>query len=186
MFDELIRRWWIVAARGAVAVAFGVATFFAPQQTLVVLVSLFGVFALADGFFTMGAGLSLNWLSLFLQGVAGGGVGLLTLFYRPAADMWFVYFIMAWAFSTGGLELIGAFRLRRIVHGDLVKGEWLLGASGVLSLLFGGLVAAQSDAAGPSFVWIIGGYAIVSGALLLALAVNIRDWRQIVRPPAIG
>ena len=186
MFDELSRRWWIVAARGIVAVAFGIAALVAPAQTLALLVSLFGVFAVADGFFTIGAGLSLNWLSLFLQGVVGGGVGLLTLFYRPAADMWFVYFIMAWAFSTGGLELIGAFRLRRMVHGDLVKGEWLLGASGILSLLFGGLVAAQSDAAGASFVWILGGYAIVSGALLLALAVNIRDWRQIVRPPAIG
>ena len=46
MFDELIRRWWIVAARGIVAVAFGIATFLAPEQTLVMLVSLFGVFAL--------------------------------------------------------------------------------------------------------------------------------------------
>ena len=182
MFDELIGRWWIVAARGIVAVAFGVATFFAPEWALMMLVSLFGVFALADGFFTIGAGLSLNWLSLFLQGVVGGGVGLLTLFYRPAAEMWFVYFIMAWAFSTGGLELLGALRLRRMINGDMVKGEWLLGASGVLSLLFGGLVAVQSDASGAAFVWAIGGYAIVSGALLLALALNIRTWRQV---PAI-
>jgi uncharacterized membrane protein HdeD (DUF308 family) len=67
MFDELIRRWWIVAARGIVAVAFGVAALLAPAQTLAVLVSLFGVFAVADGVFTMGAGLSLNWLSLFLK-----------------------------------------------------------------------------------------------------------------------
>ena len=186
MFDELIRRWWIVAVRGMVAVAFGVAALVAPAQTLALLVSLFGVFAVADGVFTMGAGLSLNWLSLFLQGFVGGGVGLLTLFYRPAADMWFVYFIMAWAFSTGGLELIGALRLRRMVNGDMVKGEWLLGASGVLSLLFGGLVAAQSDAGGVAFVWVIGGYAIVSGALLLALALNIRSWRHRLPAPAIA
>jgi hypothetical protein len=42
---------------------------------------------------------------------------------------------------------IGELRLRRMIDGDLVNGEWLLGASGVLSLLFGGLVAVQSDAA---------------------------------------
>jgi hypothetical protein len=32
-----------------------------------------------------------------------------------------------------------------------------------------------------AFVWVIGGYAIVSGALLLALALNIRNWRRV--PP---
>jgi uncharacterized membrane protein HdeD (DUF308 family) len=143
------------------------------------------VFALADGLFTMGAGLSLNWMSLFLEGVAGGAVGLLTLFYRPAAEMWFVYFIMAWAFSTGGLELVGALRLRQMISGDMVKGEWLLGASGVLSLLFGGLVALQTNASGVAFVWVTGGYAIVSGALLVALALNIRTWRQVLLVPAI-
>jgi uncharacterized membrane protein HdeD (DUF308 family) len=184
MFDELIRRWWIVAARGLVAVAFGVAAFFAPQEALTFLVSFFAIFAAADGLFTMGAGLSLNWLSLFLEGVAGGAVGLLTLFYPPAAQVGFAYLIVAWAFVTGGLELIGALRLRRVVNGPMVKGEWLLGASGVLSLLFGALVAAQSDASGATLAWVIAGYAVLSGALLLALALNIRTWRPAVAGPA--
>jgi uncharacterized membrane protein HdeD (DUF308 family) len=177
MFDELIRRWWIVAARGVVAVAFGIAAFVAPQTTLSVLVTLFGVFAFADGVFTIGAGLSLNWLTLFLQGVAGGGVGLLTVFYPPAAHAWFVYLIVAWAFVTGGLELAGALRLRQVVQGPMVTGEWLLGASGILSLLFGALVAYRSDAPGVALVLVLGGYAIVSGVLLLALALNIRTWQ---------
>jgi uncharacterized membrane protein HdeD (DUF308 family) len=67
----------------------------------------------------------------------------------------------------------------------MVKGEWLLGASGVVSLLFGGLVAAQSDASSVAFVWVIGGYAIVSGGLLLPLAFNIRTWRQVSPVDAI-
>ena len=180
MFDELIRRWWIVAARGVVAVAFGVAAFLAPQRALAFLVSFFAMFAAADGLFTMGAGLSLNWLSLFLQGVAGGAVGLLTFFYPPAAQAGFVYLVVAWAFATGGLEVMGALRLRQVVNGPMVKGEWLLGASGVLSLLFGALVAVQSDGGGAALAWVIGGYAIVSGALLLALALNIRTWQPSV------
>jgi len=85
--------------------------------------------------------------------------------------------IGAWAILTGGLELMGAFRLRKVVNGPMVKGEWLLGASGVLSLLFGVLVAVQSDAGGATLAWVIGGYAVLSGALLLALALNIRTWR---------
>ena len=81
MFDELVRRWWIVAARGVVSVAFGIAAFVAPDRTLSLLFSLFGLFALADGVFTMGAGLAVSWLSLFLEGFVGSAVGLLTLFF---------------------------------------------------------------------------------------------------------
>jgi uncharacterized membrane protein HdeD (DUF308 family) len=184
MFDQLVARWWIVACRGLIAVAFGVTAFLAPEATLVFLVSLFGLFALADGIFTMGAGLSVNWLLLFLEGVVGGAVGLLTLFYPAAAQLWFVYLIMTWAFVTGALELVGAFALRQSVKGPMVKGEWLLGASGVLSLVFGTLVAAQPDARAVIFMWTIGTYAILSGALLLALALNIRRWPRWLPPQA--
>ena len=178
MFDELIRRWWILAARGIVAMAFGIAALLAPAPTLGWLVSFFGVFALADGLFTIGAGLSTNWLALFMEGVAGGAVGLLTIFYPPVAQLWFVYLIVAWAFITGALEVIGALSLRQVVDGPMARGEWLLGVSGLVSLLFGGLMAARSDAGEAAFMWVIGGYAIVSGALLLALALNIRTWRR--------
>ena len=110
-------------ARGSVAVAFGVMALWAPNTTLAVLVSLFGIFALADGVFTIGAGLASNWLSLFLEGVVGGAVGLLTLFFPAAATLRFVYLIAAWAFVTGGLALTGAYSLRKSVNGPLIKGN---------------------------------------------------------------
>jgi uncharacterized membrane protein HdeD (DUF308 family) len=180
MFDQLISRWWIVAARGILAVAFGIMAFLAPDRTLGVLVSLFGIFALADGFFTIGAGLALAWLTLFLEGVVGGAIGVLTLLNPVAAELWFVYLIVAWAFVTGVLELSGAFSLRKSVGGPLARGEWLLAASGVLSVLFGIAVAAGSSADVIRFMWTVGGYAVLSGLLLLALALNIRTWPRTV------
>lgn len=177
MFDELIRRWWIVALRGAVAFALGVAVFLAPEATLAMVVAFFAVFAIAEGIFAMGAGLSLGWLTLFLEGVIGGGIGLFTWVYHPAAVAGFVYLVVAWAVVTGALELIGAARIRRIVRGPMVKGEWLLGASGVLTVAFGILLGLQGDTAA-GFVWMLGGYAIVSGGLLLALGLNIRTWSR--------
>ena len=180
MFDQLIRRWWIVATRGIVALAFGMAAFLAPERTLALLVSLFGLFAFADGIFTMGAGLSVSWLSLFLEGVAGIAVGLLTWLSPATAQFWFVYLIVAWAFVTGALELTGALGLRKMVNGPMVKGEWLLGVSGVLSLVFGALMSMRPEPDAAAFIWIIGGYAIVSGALLLALALNIRTWHPLL------
>ena len=184
MFDELIRRWWIVALRGIVAVTFGVAAFLAPRETMALLVLLFGAFAFADGVFTVGAALSVNWLSLFLEGVVGMIVGLVTWLVPSIRDFWFVELIAAWAFITGALEVVGAFRLRRLVKGPMVQGEWLLGASGVASLVLGGLLSVPPDATGLAFVTILGGYAFVSGVLLLALGLNIRRWPQLVPPTA--
>ncbi len=176
MFDQLINRWWIIALRGIVAMAFGVMAFLSPDKTLTFLVSLFGIFALADGIFTVGAGLASNWLSLFLEGIVGGSVGLLTLFFPGTAAFWFVPLIAAWAFVTGALELTGAYSLRQTVKGPLIKGEWLLGVSGVLSVAFGAAIAAQSGTVVEPFMWTLGGYALLSGVLLVALGFNIRTW----------
>jgi uncharacterized membrane protein HdeD (DUF308 family) len=176
MLDQLINRWWIIAARGAVAVVFGVAAFFAPRATMGYLVSLFGLFALADGIFTIGAGLALNWLTLFSEGIVGGAIGLLTVLFPVAAAMWFVYFIVAWTFVTGVLEVIAAYGLWRAATRPLVEGQWLLGVSGVLSLLFGAVVATQNATEVTRFMWTVGAYALVSGALLVVLAFNIRSW----------
>jgi uncharacterized membrane protein HdeD (DUF308 family) len=48
--------------------------------------------------------------------------------------------------------------------------------SGVLSLLFGAVVATQNATEVTRFMWTVGAYALVSGALLVVLAFNIRSW----------
>lgn len=180
MYDELARRWWIVAARGLVALVFGVAAFLTPEKTLAFLISLFGLFALADGVFTMGAGLSVNWLSLFLEGFVGGAVGLLTYFFPAVATLWFIELIATWALVTGALELVGAFRLRKEAKGPMVRGEWLLAVSGGLSVLFGAVLAIRSGPGAPTIIWLLGAYALASGALLVALAFNVKNWNRVV------
>jgi uncharacterized membrane protein HdeD (DUF308 family) len=191
MFDELVRRWWIVAARGAVSVAFGVAAFVAPDRTMALLLSLFGLFALADGVFTMGAGLAVSWLSLFLEGFVGGAVGLLTLFFPGVTELWLVPLIATYAIATGGLELAGALRLRAQARGTMVQGDWLLGLSGVVSLLFGVVFWAGSELAPATFttsmlITMVGGFALLSGVLLLAFAFNVKGWRSVLGSPAVA
>jgi uncharacterized membrane protein HdeD (DUF308 family) len=177
MFDELIRRWWIIAARGLVAIGFGVAAFVAPDRTLAFLVAMFGVFAMADGFFAIGAGLSVNWLSLFLEGVFGGAIGLLTFFYPPAAPVMFTQLIVAWGIVTGTLELVGAARLLAMKAGPSMVSEWLLAGLGVLSLGLAGVLAFGAAADPEAIIAIVGGYALASGPLFVLLAMHIRDWR---------
>jgi uncharacterized membrane protein HdeD (DUF308 family) len=191
MFDELVRRWWIVAARGVVSVAFGIAAFAAPDRTMSLLVSLFGLFALADGVFTMGAGLAVNWLSLFLEGFVGAGIGILTLFFPSTNGLWLVPLIATYAIVTGGLEVVGAVRLRAQARGAMVQGDWLLGASGALSLAFGVVFWACTELAPATFgtgmqIYLVGGFALVSGLLLLAFAFNVRGWRAVLGSPVVA
>ncbi len=186
MFDELVRRWWIVAARGAVSVAFGIAAFVAPDRTLSLLLSLFGLFALADGVFTMGAGLASNWLSLFLEGFIGIAVGLVTLFAPQGfVEMWLAPNIAGYAILTGGLELAGALKLRAQAKGSMVQGDWILGASGAFSLAFG-LLLLVVEFSPATLIALLGGFALVSGVLLLAFAFNVRTWRNSMGSPAVA
>jgi uncharacterized membrane protein HdeD (DUF308 family) len=47
----LARNWWAVVLRGVAGIVFGIFTFVAPGISLVVLVLMFGAYALADGIF---------------------------------------------------------------------------------------------------------------------------------------
>lgn len=187
MFDELVRRWWIVASRGAVSVLFGLAAFIAPDQTLAWLLKLFGLFALADGLFTMGAGLAVNWLSLFLEGFVGISVGLVTLFApQNFVEYWLVVNIAAYAVVTGGIELLGALRLKERARGTMVQGDWLLGLNGAFSLLFGIVLFFNSAMTPATLIMMLGVFALVSGILLLAFAVNVKGWRQVLGSAAMA
>ena len=184
MFDELVQRWWIVAARGAVSILFGVAAFAAPDQTLTWLIRLFGLFALADGIFTIGAGLAVSWLTLFLEGVVGIAVGLVTLFAPTSfTEYWLVVNIAVYAIVTGGIELAGAFALRRTARGSMVEGDLLLGLNGVVSLLFGAVLMFDTTIASSLLMMLLGTFAVVSGALLLAFAINVKGWRAVLGSP---
>jgi uncharacterized membrane protein HdeD (DUF308 family) len=49
MLTTLARNWWILTIRGVAAILFGIAAFVWPDITLVVLVLLFGAYALVFG-----------------------------------------------------------------------------------------------------------------------------------------
>lgn len=174
MFDVLIRRWWIVAMRGLVAVMLGVALFTARVETLWWLVSFFGILALADGVFAVGAGLAVGWMPIFLEGVAGLLVGLFVLAFPDAVQLWFIQLVVAWAIVMGLLGLIATAGLRRVVRRSMVVGEWMLAAHAVVSIAFG-VVFAWHPGLG-SLTGLIGAYAIVSGVILFVFALNVRHW----------
>jgi uncharacterized membrane protein HdeD (DUF308 family) len=87
-----------------------------------------------------------------------------------------VYIIAIWAIVTGVLEIVAAIRLR-----DVIRNEWWLVASGVLSVIFGLLLVVAPGAGALALVFWIGAYAIIFGALLVGLAFRLRREQAEVR-----
>jgi uncharacterized membrane protein HdeD (DUF308 family) len=170
----LVKNWWALALRGLTGIAFGVFIIARPATALTALVLVFGAYAFMDGVFSViaalrGARRDRSWWALLLSGLAGMLVGLGAFVLPALTALVLLYVIALWAVVTGVLEVTAAVRLReQIAH------EWLLGLSGVLSILFGVLIMIAPAAGALAVVLLIGAYTIVSGLVLLALGFRLR------------
>jgi uncharacterized membrane protein HdeD (DUF308 family) len=173
--DTLSRAWWLLLLRGVLAVAFGIICFVEPGISLASLVLVFGFYCLVDGILGVwtalsGADTEYRWL-LLLWGLLGIGVGVLTFMAPGITALALLFYIAIWAIATGVLEIVAAIRLRKEIDN-----EWLLLLSGVASVAVGVLLAAQPGAGALTVLWLIGGYAVVFGVLLLMLAFKTRKF----------
>ncbi len=177
MVAALIENWWMLALRGLAAVIFGILAFIWPELTVTVLVVLFGIYAIWDGIFALISAFrrratDRNWWLTLLEGVVSVIAGLVAFFYPGITALVLLYVIAAWAAITGIFEIIAAIRLRREI-----EGEWLLGLSGVASLVFGVLLFLFPGEGAIAVVWIIASYAVLFGILLIVLAFRLRGLR---------
>jgi uncharacterized membrane protein HdeD (DUF308 family) len=185
MAQSLAHNWWVFALRGVLAIIFGVLAFVWPAMTLTVLVLLFGAYVLVDGVFALitafrARGHVQHLWTLIVEGVVCVGAGILTFIYPGVTTLVLLYIIAFWAILTGLFEMIAAVRLRREI-----EHEWLLILAGMLSLLFGVLLAINPAAGALAVVFIIGAYAIVFGMTLVVLALRLRRWSHRAGSPTL-
>lgn len=173
---ELLRKaWGWVALRGILAVIFGVLALAMPGITLTILVIVWAVYALIDGVFALVAGFRMRdngrplW-ALIIVGVLGVAAGVITFLWPALTALTLIFIIGIWAIAIGIFQIVAALRFRKYIHG-----EWLHVLSGVVSVLFGIAVVVQPGAGAIALVWLIGGFAIVFGVLLIGIALRLRS-----------
>jgi uncharacterized membrane protein HdeD (DUF308 family) len=167
----------MVVLRGVLGILFGLAAFIWPGLTLLTLVIIFGVYAIFDGAVAIGTGLartknSPRWWTFLLEGLLSVGAGVVAVFQPGLATLVLISLIAAWAVITGVLEIVAAIRLRHEIDN-----EWFLALGGVLSIGVGILLFLQPAAGSLTIIWLIAGYAVLFGILLVILGLRLRNWR---------
>ncbi len=174
MLNIFTRNWWVFLLRGLLAVLFGLLALIWPEITLITLVILFGVFVLLEGVLNLMIGIassetSRRWWITLIEGILGIGIAILTFICPDITAVVLLYFIAAWALLTGFMEIFAAIRLRR-----MIKQEWIMIMSGVLSIIFAILLFVFPGESAISLIWLIGIFAIVIGVLLIILSFRLR------------
>jgi len=147
---------------GIISLVLGLAALVWPGITAEVLAVIVGVFLVAESLlsFLVRQRATLNTWSAVLQGLVGLVVALF-LIVLPGTAVRVVVMIMAvWLLLRGVLQGVLAFQSREISGAPL-----FVGLIAAISLLVGALLVFRPEAGVVAFAWLLGIYAIVSGAV---------------------
>jgi uncharacterized membrane protein HdeD (DUF308 family) len=181
MIRAISKYWWVFTIRGLLAIAFGLAALFWPTLTIGVMVLLFGLFALFEGglaiITSFGKGDEKGGWTFLFEGVVGLlvcvivllGSSIGSILWPEVAAVMLVYYIAGWAILAGLFKTITAIRIR-----NEVKGEWVLGLSGSISILVGLILILRPGAGILAVAWLVGIFAIILGTCLTLLGMKFR------------
>jgi uncharacterized membrane protein HdeD (DUF308 family) len=101
------------------------------------------------------------------EGLVSIALGVIALAYPALTLLALVLLIGIRAIVMGIVELVAAFSW------EGSESRWLLGITGVLSIMLGILLLGSPAAGGLALLWMIGVYAIVFGIMLFALGLRM-------------
>jgi len=165
----MAEHWWVVLLRGLFAILFGILAYCWPGLTALILVTIWGAYALVDGIVGVVAGIRGKWTSLVVIGLLGIAAGIVAFLWPGLTAITLLWVIAFWAIAAGVMQIAAAIRLRKEV-----QGEWLWILSGVLTVALGVLFFLYPGAGILSVTWLVASLAIVWGILLVVLSFKLK------------
>jgi uncharacterized membrane protein HdeD (DUF308 family) len=174
MLRHAAKYWWVFLVRGICAILFGFLAYFQPAISLAALVLIIGAFWFADGIVAVIGAISErkqneSWWVTLLEGLFGMAVGIMTLISPGVTAVALVLYFAAWTLVTGVLKIVAAIRLRKEITGEF----WLM-LAGAFSILLAVLLFARPGAGALALLWMLAGFAIVFGVILVLLSFRLR------------
>jgi len=168
------RHWSVFAIRGIAAIVVGILAFIWPVTTLAMLVILFGAYVLVDGVALLvalarGEALARRhaW-AVGVMGVLGIVAGIVTFAWPGLTALSQLYLVAFWALAMGTFQVVAAVALRRELDG-----EFWMALGGVMSIVFGALLAVFPGEGLLSLVWLVGIWSVAFGVSSLGLAYRL-------------
>jgi uncharacterized membrane protein HdeD (DUF308 family) len=164
--------WWLLVLRGICGILFGVVAVLEPGVAILSLVAVFAVYLLVDGIFglisaVMAGQRGERWGLLVAESLFNVAVGVLMLLFPDLSILAFMLLIAAWAIITGALMIGAAMNHRR-------PGKWPLVIGGLVSVVFGIVLAVGPLIGAVILTWWLGIYALIFGAALAAFGLRLR------------
>lgn len=175
MLETLQKNWWLIGVRGLLAVIFGILALASPYIVIFSLITFFAFFAVLSGFFILTLaflGETDNKGLRIIEGLIFLGAGIVVLLNPVSALGGIMIFIAAWAILSGLIHIVGAIRMRKVI-----TNEWLLILNGVISIIFGILLAGNLIQGAGVMLMVFGAFAILSGIFSIMLAFRIKTYK---------
>jgi uncharacterized membrane protein HdeD (DUF308 family) len=109
------------------------------------------------------------WWEMVACGVLAIIAGLVVAVWPAMTAMFLVGLIGIFAVIRGITEIVAAIQLRKFIDD-----EWMLIISGIVSVLFGGILIARPGEGAIAMVLLIGAFMIAIGAMTIGLAMRLR------------
>ena len=176
MLETLQKNWWLIAVRGVLAIVFGVLALASPYIVIFSLITFFAFFAILSGFFILTLaflGETDNKGLRIIEGLIFLGAGIVVLLNPVSALGGIMIFIAAWAILSGLIHIVGAIKMRKVI-----TNEWLMILNGVISIIFGILLAGNLIQGAGVMLMVFGAFAILSGIFSIMLSFRIKTYKS--------
>jgi len=175
------RTWWALVLRGILTLLIAVFIFWRPMDSIASLALVIALYALFSGSVQIVHAFQLrpllpHWWALLVSGLIGVLFGIAAIYYYPALSLAYAVVVVTWwLLLTGGFAILAGIMERRLG----MPGAWSLGF-GILAILAGGLAIMNPPATLAAILGLIGGFALVSGVLLLLAAFRLSSAKAAV------
>ena len=167
--------WEALVVRGIAGILFGVAAVFWPGMTLVTLVYVFSIFILISGVVGLVTGVGhlvkgRNWFLGLVLAVVELAVGVYLVRHPLVTFATLVLIIGLVLVARGVFEVVMG-----LTEDNFATHKLLVIFAGLLSAGVGIYVMLQPVSGGVAFVWVLGLYALVTGPILVALGLDVKN-----------